>query len=358
MVARRLAEATRATVQTVTQDIQYEVASAYLDLLRVYAAQAINADTLGRAEEMLRAAEAADRHGLGKTGADPNQARTEVELRRQESIDLTGQAAVVSARLAQLLLLDPKADLQPAEPAVVPITLVACDIPLDELIATGLMNRPELAESRALVEAALARWRQARVGPFIPQLNVTYFAGTFGGGINSQMQDFASRGDGLAQATWALHNFGSGDYTEARARQSQYHQADLHVVEVQAQVSADVSSAAKQVRTRRRTLESAQEGVRQAEELWRKLEKLAFMVGSPPAQYDPIEPLLAEQALDQARKQYLTEVIEYNRAQFRLYTALGYSSLEALPKACAMPLTVNVVPQLYQGRTATEPKPR
>ena len=81
---------------------------------------------------------------------------------------------------------------------------------LDELVATGLMNRPELAESRALVEAALARWRQARVGPFIPRLEVSYLGGDFGGGRNASLSNFDARGDGLAQATWELHGLGMG----------------------------------------------------------------------------------------------------------------------------------------------------
>jgi outer membrane protein TolC len=332
LIARRLLDATRASAQAVTQDLQLEVASTYLDLLRVYGMLAINADTLSKAEEMLHAAEAASRRGLGKTGADPNRARTERDLRKQERIDLEGQAATVSARLAQLLLLEPTVDLRPVESAVLPITLVPDDAPLEELIATGLLNRPELAESRALVAAAITRWRQARVGPFIPRLDVSYFAGDFGGGINSQMSHFDGRGDALVQATWTLRNFGLGDRAEAQARRSQYRQASLHIVEVQAQVGAEVTAAAKQARAHLRTWQTSEEAVHQAEEMWRKLRKLAFMVGMPAPQYDPIEPLLAEQALDQARKQYLTEVIEYNRAQFRLYTAMGRPPLEALQK--------------------------
>src|SRR5262249_2249447 len=111
-------------------------------------------------------------------------------------------AAVVSARLTQLLLLRPTVDLLPAEPTVVPITLVPAGTDLDELVATGLLNRPELAENRALVAAALTRWRQARVGPFLPRLEVGYTAGTFGGGRNEFVGDFGGRGDATAQVVW------------------------------------------------------------------------------------------------------------------------------------------------------------
>src|SRR5207302_1634828 len=104
--APRLADATHppvAAARATTNNIQLEVASSYLDLLAATAARAINADTLARAVEMLRLADAADRAGLNKTAADVPRARTEVALRRQEAIDLQGRVAVVSARLAQLL---------------------------------------------------------------------------------------------------------------------------------------------------------------------------------------------------------------------------------------------------------------
>src|SRR5262249_9621701 len=157
------------------------------------------------------------RLGLTKTTADTSRARTELERRRLERIDLEGRAATASARLAQLLLLQPTVDLVPADPTVVPIALVPVDGPLDDLGAAGLLSGPELAESRALVEAALARWRQAKLSPLIPRLDISYFAGDFGGGRNSFMGTFNARGDGMAQATWELRGLGLGDVARAQA---------------------------------------------------------------------------------------------------------------------------------------------
>src|SRR5262249_8702187 len=151
-------------------------------------------------------------------------------------LDLEGRAAVASAQLAQLLLLDATADLRPTDPAIVPITLLPVETPLDDIVAVGLMNRPELAESRGLVEAALTRWRQARIGPLFPRLEVDYLAGLFGGGMEDNTQRFGGRGDGQAQAVWTLHNLGAGDIALSRVRRSQYNQSNLHVREVEAQV--------------------------------------------------------------------------------------------------------------------------
>jgi outer membrane protein TolC len=353
LIARRLTEAQAAQAQAVTHNIQLDVALSYLDLVQGYAALAVNADTLGRAEYILDEAEKANKAGFSRTGGDVTRARGEVQLRREQQIALETQAATASARLAQLLLLDPTVDLRPADPAAVPITLVPLHAAIDELVATGLLNRPELAESRALVAAAVARWRQARLGPLLPRLEVSYFAGVFGGGINDDVSNFDGRGDGTAQAIWEFRNLGLGNVAEARLRRSQVNQASYHVLEIQAQVAADVTAAVKLARTRERTLQSAQEAVRQALETWRRLRIAAFGMLTRDKLVNTLEPVIAEQALDTARVHYLTEVIEYNKAQFRLYQALGQPPLEALPQAVAAPpVTVPTAPQPYRPSPA------
>jgi outer membrane protein TolC len=353
LIARRLVDAQAEASRAVTDDVQLDVALTYLDLLRVYGALAINAETLRLAGEMTRVAREAKRVEKSKTGADLNRALTELNVRREERLELEGQAAAVSARLAQLLLLDPTVDLQPFDPAVVPITLVPENhLSLNELVAVGLRNRPELAESRDLVEAALARWRQAQWSPLLPRLQASYIAGTFGGGINDAMGNFGSRGDGLAQVIWELQGLGCGYVAHARVTRAQYNEANIHVTEVAAQVAAEVVEAAKVSLTRRRALASAQAAVRQAEEMWRKLREIAFGIGGRLGHFDPLEPLTAEQALAQARQLYLTQVIEYNKAQFRLYRAMGQPPLDALPQATALPVRVPVAPRGLPTREA------
>jgi len=348
-IARRLLDAQSAAAQGVANSIQLDAASRYLDLLGAYGALAVNAETLANAEQAVGMAEQAVKAQLGKTPADANRLRTEVDLRRQERHDLEGKTAVASAQLAQLLLVDATADLQPTDPAIVPITLLPAETPLDDMVATGLMNRPELAESRDLVAAALARWRQARIGPLFPRLEVDYLAGTFGGGINDSPQRFGSRGDGLAQAVWTLHNLGAGDVATARARRSQYNQSNLHVREVEAQVAAEITTAGKLLRARQRTLNSAQDAVRQAEKAWPIVLKTTFNATFRPGvagvqRFEALDLLWAERDLDTSRRSYLNEVIEFNRAQFQLYWAMGQPPLESLAKLTSLPVETPVLP--------------
>ncbi len=344
LIARQLVRATEAASVTTSQNVQLEAALAYLDLLQVHGQLAINADILARDQELQRRAEGAVKAGLSKTPADLNRARTEVQLRLQERINLSGQARVVSARLARLLLLRPTVGLVPAEPAIVPIRLVDEEGSLDDLVAQGLLNRPELAEGRALVAAGLARWRQARLGPLFPRLEVAYTAGTFGGGVDASVNNFGPRGDGIACAVWELHNLGFGDRARMRERRAQYNQATLHVIEIQSRVAEEVTAAAQSARARRETLLAAQSAVREASEMWRILERASFLMLTPQRQLDALEAVLAVQALAQARTTYLNEVIEFNRAQFQLFVALGQPPLLALPKAEPLPLEVPVAP--------------
>jgi hypothetical protein len=141
----------------------------------------------------------------------------------------------------------------------------------------------------------------------------------------------------------------------AHVRRSQYNQANYHVMEVQAQVAAEVTAAAQLVRRRARAIEPVQEAVREALETYRRLQVAAFGLATREGLLNSLEPLIAEQTLAQTRSRYLTQVIEYNKAQFRLYRALGQPPLEALPEAVAKPVEVPVAPPRYEPPVQAAP---
>jgi outer membrane protein TolC len=348
LIARRLAEAQSAASQAVNNNIQLNAVLAYFDLLQGYGLLAVNAEILARARHVLHQTEEATKAQLAKTGADINRARTEVELRVQERIALKGQVRVASSRLARLLLLQPSVALVPGEPCVVPLVLVPEGGPVDELIQVGVMSRPEVAEGRALVAAGQARLRQSQLSPLLPYVELTYSGGTFGGGQDSFVGHFNPRGDGTAQAVWELRNLGLGNLAENRVRRAQLGQADLHVVEVQAQVADEVNEAAQIARARREALGSAQEAVTQALEMYRKLYLLSISMTGPKKEVDTLEPLLALDTLSRARVLYLGAVLDYNRAQYQLFTAMGRPPLAALPKPNPEAIQVPPVPPPYQ----------
>ena len=61
--------------------------------------------------------------------------------------------------------------------------------------------------------------------------------------------------------------------------------------------------------------------------------------------YDPLQPLIAERDLNQARVGYLNAVIGYNKAQFQLYWALGQPPLQAPASARPQSIAFPVLPE-------------
>src|SRR5262249_56300774 len=113
-----------------------------------------------------------------------------------------------------------------------------------------------------------------------------------------------------------------------------------------------VIAAAKVASFHERTLTDAQEGVRQAEQMWQRLLRSAFSLGGARGMsYEPLEALVAEQQLNQARLQYLNEVIAYHREQFRLYWAMGQPPAACLHAAAAQP---EETPGLQPGPAAKD----
>src|SRR5262249_33490186 len=141
----------------------------------------------------------------------------------------------------------------------------------EDLVQLGLRNRPEMAANTAVMDAAESRVRQARFSPLLPRVQLDYLGGAFGGGRNSFIGDFEARGDFTAGAYLELHNLGFGKAAEVRERRAFVDQTSARLMEVQAQVGAEVSEAVKLAASRFRTLDSAQQAVQQASTMYRKL---------------------------------------------------------------------------------------
>lgn len=346
LAARRTAQATRARSQAVANQVQLDVALAYLDLLEQHALLAINADILDKSEQILQAAETGAKAGTGKTAADVNRAATEVNVRRQERLILKGRAGAAAARLTGLLTLDPAVELVPFETAVVPVVLVPADTTLDQLVATGLRTRPEMAAATADLQTADALLKQAKAAPYLPRLQGEFIGGGFSGGVYDQFGAMRGQYNAGAALVWELDNLGAGNAATIRARQAAYAAAVQRIRETQARVAAEIVEAARLAAARFETLEAAQEAVRQAQEMYRKFRDVSFGVPGPKGQFqfDALEVLTAVQALNQSRILFLQQVIEFNRAQFRLYTALGQPALSGLSGASSPSLDLPTVP--------------
>jgi outer membrane protein TolC len=205
------------------------------------------------------------------------------------------------------------------------------------LIPLALTNRPELAAQQALVQATLVRLRQEHLRPLIPSVLLrgastnpagTLAGGYFGGGLNDTLHNFGARGDFDVQVLWELQNLGFGNKALVDQRRAENRLSVLDLFRLQDQVAAETAQAFAQARSAASRLGKAENGLKDAVESANKNfeglgqtktagGKVILLV------IRPQEVVAAIQALGLAYNDYYGAVADYNRAQFRLYRALG-----------------------------------
>jgi outer membrane protein TolC len=157
----------------------------------------------------------------------------------------------------------------------------------------------------------------------VPSLALSYSGGGFGGGPNAFFGNFNTRGDLAASLFWDLRGLGVIDRAQVGRRTAEQRMADLELVRTQARVAADVVAACELRAAAAGQMKAARESVTEAlESLELNLTSLRRGAGLPGATR-PLEVLQPIQALAQSRMEYLSAVLAYNRAQFRLYHAVG-----------------------------------
>ncbi|MEX2112244.1 MAG: TolC family protein [Pirellulales bacterium] len=317
-IANRAAAARDAAVRTTINDLLLATAEAYLDLLRAHQLRAIALDIRFHAEQLAKATADFASAGEGNE-ADADRAATELSIRQNEVVRAEEEILVASAKVVELLNGNPYVVLRPLEPAIAPVELVSLDMPIESLLPTGLTNRPELTEARHLVGEAVHRYRLEKTSPWLPNVLMgTSYAG-FGGGPGSQIDNTAGRFDLDAIAYWQVRSLGVGEYAARREARARYDQTRFQQVRVMNDVAREIVQAHAQAQARHRQIAISQQAVQRATASFdRNLRRVHDLQGLP------IETLQSIQALDQARREYLRALVDYNTAQFRLQRALGW----------------------------------
>jgi outer membrane protein TolC len=316
-IADQEVAARRQATAAATNDLLLFVAVAYLDLLRAFQQQAIAQETLVHTQRLADLTAAFARTGQGNQ-ADADRAQTELALRRNAVAQAAAQTRVASARLAELLHIDPSRRLAPQEAMMTPIELVSPEATAAHLVAEGLLKRPELGESRELVEEAARRLDRERYAPLLPSLLLDASEGGFGGGPDTTIADFRGRFDFDATIYWELRNFGLGDVAAQKAARARVEQTRQLQVRLMDRVAREIVEAHAQAESLRGQITVAQLGVAVAGESYRRnLDRIRGGQGLP------LEVLQSLQALDQSCREYLRAVGDYDEWQFRLYRAIG-----------------------------------
>ncbi len=335
LAAKQDLRARQASQRAVTNDIALSVAETYFNLQQARGELTGAIVATQKAEEVSRRAEK-----LAAGLAPPLEAtRARVELARRKQVEATARERwrTSSAELSRVLRLDATAILEPLEPPFLPITVIQDTTTLDTLIPIALTTRPELAGQQAVIQAALTRLKQEKMRPLIPSLALRSTAtnpsgslglGTYGGGSGSTLGSFGGRFDVDVQVMWEFQNLGFSNKIRAGERKIEYEIAILEMFRVQDRVAAEVATALAQVKGANERLALAEPALKDAVELTQKsLEGLSQTrrIGEViTLVVRPQEVVAAVQSLGQANADFHTAVADYNRAQFRLYRALGH----------------------------------
>jgi outer membrane protein TolC len=312
-----------------------QVATAYSELLRAEGRRAARIQARDESREIARLTAAYARTGQGRV-ADANRAAS--VLARWEASIQAAEAEILtaSARLCQLVNLDPSIRLHPTDAVVVPQPIVPDPMPMSELIALGLLRRPELTAQRAAIEAALLTLGGAKILPFSPTFMLGFSAGGEGGGSNLVRPifgGFSGREDLDAIAYWTLQNLGLGNVAMIRGADARVKINQFQQVELLNMVRADVAEAYARSHARYAQIGTYEDAVRSGYLSFKQdLDRTRMMLVEGPKGRDvlPIELLNSFELLADARLDYLDAIVDYNEAQFAMYVALGQPPADSL----------------------------
>jgi outer membrane protein TolC len=352
LISRQVVRQRQFEAAAVNNDVLLRVATGYLDLLRAEGRRSLAVKSRDEAQEVARVTADYARVGQGRQ-ADADRAATVLEQRNAALVEAEAAVLTASARLCQLLSLDPSVRLHAMDGWVVPAPIVPDPIPLTELIAIAVTQRPELVERRAAIRAALLELQGAKLLPFSPTIILGYSTGTFGGGSNlvangipqpngtilrqPRFDSFGDRQDFDAILFWTARNLGVGNLALVRRAQSHVRSSDLREVEVLDRIRAEVATAYARTHARFAQIETNERAVQAGERAFRE-----DFLRTRNREGLPIEVLDSLRLLDRSRDAYLDAIVDYNRAQFELYVALGQPPAATL----ARPVPADLVPPL------------
>lgn len=344
LAARQVLRSRRNETQAARNLALKNVAESYFTVQMARGTYAAMTDATERSAELVRRV----RSLAGGLVAPDEIDRAETQFAQlQQYTELAKQQwRVSSAELTRVLRLDPAAVVVPLEPDHLQVTLISSEWLLDDLIIEGLQRRPELAANRALVQANLIRLRQERLRPLVPSILVTgngtpdffFQGGVYGTGSGNSMNQWGGRADVAAQAIWQLENLGFGYQAKVRQQRGEVQLATVELFKVQDTVAAEVTQAKADVDSAVVRVAQAETGVKQALSTYsgnlrgmgqtQRFNDILSLINRPQ------EVVAALTQLQQAYVNYYATVADYNRAQFRLFYALGFPAEQI---ACARP---------------------
>ena len=314
----------------VRNQVLLRVCQAYCDLLLAEGRRAIAEHISSDSEQVAWITAQYARTGQGRP-ADADRAATEWARRRANIRGAEGEILTASARLCRVLNLDPSIRLHPTDALVAPMAIVPDPIPVAQLIALALTQRPEMAERRVVIREALLGLEGARALPFSPTVLLAFSDGGYGGGSNLVRPifgGFGNRTDVDLIAYWTLQNMGIGNLALIKIANANLGVTQYQELAMLDQVRDEVAEAYAKTHSRYEQLledeQAVRSGIRGFSEDLERIKEAAEGL--------PIEVLNNLRLKALAEYEYLEAIVGYNRAHFELYVALGQPPPAALAR--------------------------
>ncbi len=157
----------------------------------------------------------------------------------------------------------------------------------------------------------------------------------------------------MRSSTGRFRNLGVGNIALIRMADAQLKVAQFQQVEILNRVRADVAEAYARAHARYAQIGVYEEAVRSGYLAYHQdLDRIRGMAAARPRDVLPIELLNSFDLLANARVEYVDAIVDYNRAQFAMYVALGQPPANSL----AHPVPVEgVSPRNIPPRAMPEP---
>jgi outer membrane protein TolC len=337
LAARQVLRSRASALEVARNDALLAVAESYFNVQQARGQLAGASDVITKSQALADKINSLERSPL--TITDLNRARAQFADVDQAAAAAREAWRLASADLTQVLRLNLGAMVVPLEPPDLRVTLISPRESVDALIPIGLTYRPELASQQALVQAALARIRQERMRPLIPSLILQggpgavgpggfFMGGVFASGAHGSGDPTGARDDISAGLVWSLDNLGFGNRATVRERRAEQQQALVELFRAQDMVAADVARAHALLESATVRLADAERFIQAARSAFEgSFREIGHVIRVGELQVlvrRAFEVVDALRSLSRAYDTYFLSVNDYNRAQFRLYRALGY----------------------------------
>jgi outer membrane protein TolC len=354
LAARQTLNARRWNIQTAKNDALLATAKAYFDVHEARGKYAAAVDVVQRTEKLVDRIRQLSEDLVPKV--EVARANRMLASAQQNAALKREKWRVSSASLTQVLRLDPRVVVDPAEPDHLQITLIDPARPLDDLIPTGLTHRPELCSQGALVDAVAERIRRERGRILMPSILLSGFqtpneliqVGAQGFGADSQLDLWSVRSDFSPQVVWKLDAMGMGNLARIKEQRGEQSRAIVELFKVQDAVAADVTRAQAAMQSAAARVVEAERSLHEAiitfDGNYEGLAQTKRFADVLVQAFRPQEAVIAVDELIASYDQYFGTVADYNRAQFQLYHAIGYPALELIenhPPGEATPVDTN-----------------